>query len=119
MKPHIASLINAVALIAMSVWGYFSGGSPTAFIPAAFGIGLLACQPGIKSHNKMIAHIAVGLTLVVLLALFMPLLGAIKRGDTIAILRVGIMMVTSILAMVFFVKSFIDAKKARTAGSSE
>ena len=119
MKPHIASLINALILIGVSLWGYFGSEkpSPTAFIPAVFGVGLLACLPGVKSHNKTVAHIAVFLTLIVLIALFMPLQGAIGRGDTMAMLRVGLMILSTVVAMVFFIKSFIDARKARTAAS--
>ncbi len=59
------------------------------------------------------AHIAVLLTLVVLLALFMPLRGAIAREDTLAMLRVGLMLASSALALALFVKSFIDVRRAR------
>ena len=68
---------------------------------------------GVKRENKLIAHLAVTLTLLVLISLFKPLSGAMGRGDTAATIRVGLMIATSILAMVFFVKSFIDARKAR------
>jgi hypothetical protein len=120
MKPHVASLINALVLIGISLWGYFGSDkpSPTAFIPAGFGVALLACLPGVKSHNKVVAHIAVLLTLIVLVALFMPLKGAIGRGDTMAIIRVGVMMLSTVVAMIFFVKSFIDARKSREDAST-
>lgn len=114
MPPHVASLINAVTLLVMSGWGYLSGGSPTALIPAGFAIALLACLPGVKSANKVIAHIAVVLTLLLVFALFKPLIGAIGRGDALAILRVGLMLGSSVLAVVFFVKSFIDVRRQRT-----
>ncbi|MEM6942891.1 MAG: hypothetical protein AAF565_03965 [Pseudomonadota bacterium] len=115
MTAHTASLINAIALIACSAWAYFGGsGSMTALIPVAFALALLACYPGVKAMNKLVAHIAVVLTLIVLVALVMPLSGAIGRGDTAGIVRVGIMMITSAVAMVFFVKSFIDARRSRT-----
>ncbi|MEM7237021.1 MAG: hypothetical protein AAF501_04255 [Pseudomonadota bacterium] len=115
MTAHAASLINAIALIALSVWAYFAGGgaSFTALIPAGFGLALVLCYPGVKSQNKVVAHIAVLLTLVVLIALFMPLKGAIGRGDWLGTVRVAIMMITSALAIVFFVKSFIDARRSR------
>ncbi|MEM9735649.1 MAG: hypothetical protein AAF908_03470 [Pseudomonadota bacterium] len=115
MTAHLASLINAIALIALSAWAYIGGGgaSFTALIPAAFGVGLILCYPGVKSENKVIAHIAVVLTLVVLIALIMPLSGAIGRGDGMSILRIGLMMATSAVAIVFFVKSFIDARRNR------
>lgn len=112
-------MINALILIGVSLWGYFGSDkpSPTAFIPAVFGVALLACLPGVKSHNKVVAHRAVFLTLFVLIALFMPLKGAIGREDTMAILRVGLMIASTVVAMIFFVKSFIDARKARVAES--
>ena len=119
MTAHLASLINAFSLIGMSAWAYLggSGASMTARIPAAFGVALIACYPGVKSQNKVIAHIAVLVTLVVLIALIMPLNGAIGRGDGMGILRVVIMMATSVLAIVFFVKSFIDDRRAREAAA--
>ena len=56
---------------------------------------------------------AVVLTLLIFLALFMPLMNAIGRGDPLAITRVLIMLVATAVAMAFFVKSFVDARKAR------
>ena len=119
MKAHTASLINAILLIALSLWGYFSSDSPspTAFIPTVFGVILLALNAGVKKENKVIAHIAVVATLLILLGLVMPLKAAIGREDTLAMIRVGVMLLSTIVAMIFFVKSFIDAKKARQAGN--
>ncbi|MEO1642669.1 MAG: hypothetical protein AAFR74_04980 [Pseudomonadota bacterium] len=117
MKAHTASFINALTLVGMSAWAYFSSETPsvTALIPAGFGVALLLCLPGVKSENKIIAHIAVILTLIVLIALFMPLRSALGGGDTLSIVRVGLMIATTALAFVFFIKSFIDARKARDA----
>ncbi|MEM1345951.1 MAG: hypothetical protein AAGI34_15405 [Pseudomonadota bacterium] len=115
MKAHTASLLNALVLIGCSAWAYLGAvaPSPTMLIPAGFGVALLACYKGVKAENKLVAHIAVTLTLVVLVALVMPLLGALGRGDVLSIVRVGAMMATSALAMVFFIKSFIDARRRR------
>ncbi|MEM1247933.1 MAG: hypothetical protein AAGA81_05410 [Acidobacteriota bacterium] len=117
MKAHVVSLINALALIGLGGWAYLSSDTPsvTALIPVIFGVLILLMNPGVKSENKVIAHIAVLLTLVILLGLAMPLRGAIGRSDTVAIARVAIMMATTVWAMVAFVKSFIDARKAREA----
>ncbi|MEM8500282.1 MAG: hypothetical protein AAF542_19870 [Pseudomonadota bacterium] len=115
MNAHIANLLNAIVLLAMSAWAYFSSDAPsvTALIPAGFGLVLLLCSPGVKRENKIVAHVAVLLTLLLLFALFMPLKGALVRDDTIAVLRVGIMMTTTALSLVFFIKSFIDVRRAR------
>ncbi|MEL6233014.1 MAG: hypothetical protein AAFR46_01275 [Pseudomonadota bacterium] len=115
MTAHRASLINAVTLILCSLWAYFTpaASSLTALIPAAFGLALLLCLNGVRAENKLIAHIAVVLTLVVLIALIVPLRGALARADGLAILRVGLMMASSALALVFFVRSFIEARRRR------
>ncbi len=115
MKAHTASMINAVLLITLPVLGYFVSDSPslTVLIPVVFGVMLLACYSGVKVENKIIAHIAVLLTVIILVALFMPLKGALARGDTFAIIRVGLMLLSTFVAMVFFIKSFIDARRNR------
>ncbi|MCH2084917.1 MAG: hypothetical protein MK226_21195 [Saprospiraceae bacterium] len=115
MKAHTASLLNAILLIAMSTWGYLSSDTPstTALIPAIVGVILLLLNGGVKKENKVIAHIAVLLTLIILLGLAMPLMGAMGRGDNLAVIRVVIMILSTILALVYFVKSFIDARKNR------
>tara|TARA_B100000073_G_C23369356_1_gene426278 strand:+ start:219 stop:566 length:348 start_codon:yes stop_codon:yes gene_type:complete len=107
------NLINSIILISLSLWGYFDSPDPseTAFIPTGIGIILLLCSNGIKNHNKMISHIAVLLTLLAIGGLSMALKGSMDRSDDMAIIRVSIMMITSVIAMIFFVKSFIDARK--------
>lgn len=115
MKAHISNLVNALVLIVISGWTYLASetGSLTALVPAVFGLALLACHPGVKSENKTVAHVAVLLTLVVFGALFVPLMGTLDRGDTVAFIRVLTMQATSVLAMVFFVRSFIEARRSR------
>tara|TARA_B100000941_G_C28173660_1_gene383527 strand:- start:198 stop:569 length:372 start_codon:yes stop_codon:yes gene_type:complete len=119
-KPYQISAINAVSLIALGSYGYIKSDSPsiTALIPVIFGVLLLLMNSGIKSENKLIAHIAVTLTLVILFGLAMPLLGAIGRSDTYAILRVSVMVITTVVSMVFFVKSFIEARKNKEASQT-
>lgn len=115
MKAHTASLINAILLVGLGAWGYFGSETPsnTALIPVVAGSILLALNRGVRMENKVIAHIAVLITLVIVFGLAMPLKGAISRDDTMAAVRVGIMLLSTIVAMVAFVKSFIDARKAR------
>ncbi len=114
MNAGNANLLNAIMLIAMSIWGYKSGGSPTALIPLGFGAILLYFTNSIRNHNKTIAHIAVVLTLIVLVMLAaMALPGTLRRGGGVGTYRVIAMITTSAIALIFFIKSFIDAKKAR------
>jgi len=114
----LANLINAGALIVISAWAYLGSDTPslTALIPGGFGMVLLICQQGVMRENRAIAHLAAALTLVVLIALMMPLSGALGRGDMPAIVRTGLIAATSLLALAAFVASFIAARRARKAG---
>jgi len=113
MKPYFINFLNAIVLISLASWAYFTSDHPsvTALIPVFAGIILVAITPGFKKGNRIPAHIAVGLTFVMLLGLIKPLTGAIGRSDDLGITRVSVMIITSLIAMIFFVKSFIDARK--------
>ena len=116
MKPYQSNLLNAIVLIVMGLWGYLASDSPssTALIPVAFGALFAAVTQPFKNENKIVAHVVVLLTLLLIIALFMPLMGAINRGETLGIVRVGLMILTSSYALYTFIKSFIDARKARS-----
>ena len=119
MKTYHAHLINSIALILMPLWAYIcfdatpeqESLSLTAMIPLVLGVILLLCYNGVKNQNKMIAHIAVLVTLIAVLGLFMPLKAAIADGRGASILRVCVMLVTGIWAMISFIKSFIAARR--------
>ena len=119
MKTHHAHLINSIALILMPLWAYIcfdatpekESLSITAMIPLILGVILLFCYNGVKNQNKMIAHIAVLVTLIAILGLFMPLKAAIEDGRGTSIFRVCVMLATGLLAMIFFIKSFIAARR--------
>lgn len=115
MKAHTASLFNAATLIVCSVWGFIavSAAHWTPLIPGAFGIVLLICYPGVKEENKTVAHIAAVLTVLLLIALVLPLRSAIGSGEPGALLRSIAMFATTLFALIYFVKSFRDARRAR------
>jgi len=115
MKPHQANLINALILIGLGLWGYFTGAfsagkyASTALIAPTAGIILLLMNGGLKRENKAIAHVVVLLTLLLLLALFMPF----SKQEGLPKMRTGIMMFSCLVATAVFIKSFIDARKAK------
>ena len=120
MKTYQANLINGVVLISMSLWAYLSfegtiekpQQSITALIPLVLGVILILCNKGIKKENKVIAHIAVFVTLIAILGnVSKPLMSAIEEGRKMGILRICLMILTSVLAMITFIKSFISARK--------
>jgi len=109
------NLINSIALISMSAWGYIDTNSFTALIPAVFGFILLILGTMLTNEKlvKLSAHLVVLFTLLILLALTIQVLpGVIDRGG-IGLIRVVLMISTSSIAMIVFIKSFIDNRKSR------
>lgn len=115
MNAHTASLINALVLIGFGLWAYLGSETPsnTALIPVVFGAVILSLYKGVQKENKIAAHIAVLLTLLILVGLVKPLTASIGREDGMAIMRVTVMIISTIVALVFFIKSFIDVRRAR------
>lgn len=117
MKAAGANLLNALVLIAAGLYGYFgvtaSDGthSYTALIPAAFGLLFLVLQKGVANANKAIAHIVVLLTLVLLVMCIMRFVKVEEWGAKKYIFLACI--VSNAIALVAFIKSFIDARKTR------
>jgi hypothetical protein len=112
MKPHFINLLNALVLIILGGWGYMEKDAPTALIPVFIG-GILWLQTDkMKAGDKTAAHIAVGLTVLAVLGLFMPLRHEANMGDTMGVLRSATMLVSSMFAVFAFVKSFMDARRA-------
>ena len=116
MKASLSSLLNAIILISMGLWGYFESESKaiTALIPVIIGTILLLVNKGVKNENKALAHVAVFLTFLILFGLVKPLLGAFERENTYAVIRVLLMIISSLWAMISFIKSFISARKNRS-----
>ena len=114
MNAGNANFLNAIVLVGMGMCGYLGSlsPSPTALIPVFIGVILFVMTNFVRNHHKVVSHIAVVLTLVILIALIKPLTGAMERSDSMAMIRIGLMMLTSAIAFVVFIKSFIDAKKA-------
>ncbi len=109
------NLVNSIALISMSAWGYIDTNSFTALIPAAFGVVLLILGTMLTNEKlvKISAHLVVLFTLLILLALVIQVLpGVLDRGG-IGLIRVILMILTSSIAMIVFIKSFIDNRKSR------
>tara|TARA_B100000902_G_scaffold132901_1_gene131420 strand:+ start:1262 stop:1612 length:351 start_codon:yes stop_codon:yes gene_type:complete len=113
MNVSKANLLNSIVLIIMGFWGFIELSSPTALIPALFGIVLLTCYFIARSKpslNKLFAHISVTFTLLILIALIGVRLPKSLDDGGIGLLRVVSMISTSSFAFLIFIKSFIDAR---------
>ena len=117
MKPYQATILNATVLVVFGLWAYLNvaveSRSMTILIPVIFGVILALLVPTFKKENKIVAHVVAGLTLLISIALIMPLIGSISRDDMAAVFRVGVMMAASLFALTVYIKSFIVARRAR------
>ena len=57
--------------------------------------------------------------LVILVALIKPLTAALGREDGMATMRVVVMMLSTATALFYFIKSFIDVRRARAAAEAQ
>jgi hypothetical protein len=122
MKTEQSNLLNSLTLITVGLWGYFyvsdyalsaitSFEHWTALIPVVFGFVLLLCHKGIKNNSKLVAHIAVVVTLLIFIALVgkrLPI--SIEQGGT-GLFRVIAMSLTSLIALIVFIRSFFSNRK--------
>jgi hypothetical protein len=71
-KAHVVNLVYSITLMLVGILGfllrYIEVGDFqfTALIPAFFGVVLISMNKGIRNQNKIIAHLAVGLTFILL-----------------------------------------------------
>ena len=115
MKPYSASLVNAGILIAAGTWDYLATTQLTftSLVAFAGGFVILFLNGGLRRENRVIAHIVVVLTLLVTLALVPILVLSIRRSDGMAVLRECLIVLSGILALVYFIRSFIQARMNR------
>jgi O-antigen/teichoic acid export membrane protein len=87
MNSYKANFLNSLILILVGFWGYFESSSGTAIIPVVFGWLYYFAHQDLKKKIKLLLILLYWLTFICLLGLFMPLNGAIDRGDNIGILK--------------------------------
>lgn len=119
MKAVTVNAINATILILAGLYGYFgvttaSGEhSPTALIPSAFGLVLIILGLFWSKAPKVVSHIAVVLTLVLFIMCAMRLAKVEGWGSKAYVFLICTL--SNLIALVAFIKSFIDARRNRTA----
>jgi hypothetical protein len=97
---------NALVLIVIGVYGYFTSGSPTALIAPGVGILLLAMVYPTMKENAVVAHIGVGLTLVASVAF---LITGINRGNAL-IIAMGVI---TFICFDLYILNFVLRKKQK------
>lgn len=114
MQPTTANALNALILIAAGLYGYFGvtaadgTHSFTALIPAAFGLLFLIFNMFWAKNAKVISHIVVVLTLVLLI---MCISRFVKVPEWNAKKYIfAVCTVSNALALIIFIRSFIAAR---------
>ena len=123
------TIVFGLILIALGVVGYFATGrqSPTALIPAFAGalflvLGLVARSPGARKHAM---HAAAALAVLGFLGTvpglikFFRMLGGAEVARPAAVRSQAIMAVLCVVFVILCVRSFIAARRARTAGNAD
>ncbi len=116
---NVVIFLNGLVLVGFGLWGYFQGRSATALIPVGFGTVLLVLYPSVRKEAMVMAHIAVLLTVLILIGLIKPLSAACERGDGGAIFRTSTMFISTLFALICFIKKFIDIRRARRTDASD
>ena len=110
MSIYRIMIVNAIVLIALGVYGYFTSGSPTALIAPAIGLILFGLAFPVKNENKTAAHIAVVLTLIATIMFFVT---GFIRGNMIVL----VMAVFTLLALILYIMDFMRRKQERSKTS--
>jgi hypothetical protein len=119
-NPHIVNLIYSLLLIVTGITGFVlryiesDDLQYTALIPSVFGIILLSLGQGIKRENKIVSHVAVMLTLI--LVVFALVMLIINSGDGMLATRKGIIfmiiLTSSFVVLGIYITRFIRIKKS-------
>jgi hypothetical protein len=123
-KPQIINNVHGATLIGAGLSSYLLNEKRpiTALIPAAAGSGLLLLSKGLEKGNQTMAHVAVGVTGILLFQTLRSFLQAavpdVETGakfDSATLNRrklvFGLMSTTGIAAMATYIAGFIEKRK--------
>ena len=110
MNTKTANFINSISLILMGLWGFIDVSSVTALIPSIFICYFLSRKN--QKLNLIFAHIAVLLTILILIALIGTRLPKSLDEGGLGLIRLIIMISTCSFALIVFIKSFIESRKS-------
>lgn len=114
MKPSVVNFINGLILIIVGLYGYFGvtsstgTASVTALIPAAFGLLLVILSSFWNKAPKVISHIAIVLTLLLIIMVVNRFVKIDVWNETKYIFLICI--ISNAFALFVFIRSFINAR---------
>lgn len=114
MKPSVVNFINGLILIIVGLYGYFGvtsstgTASVTALIPAVFGFLLVLLSSFWNKAPKVISHIAIVLTLLLIIMVVNRFVKIDVWNETKYIFLICI--ISNAFALFVFIRSFINAR---------
>lgn len=120
-KLYRVNLIYSIVIIAAGIFGiltrYYEQGDWkfTALIPAAFGLILISMTGGIRKHKRSISHLVVVLTFILaIMVTVMMTLNLGRGGGTDRKFWIFLLiLVASLIALGYYIASFIVARRSR------
>jgi len=115
MKVYLISMMNAFILMVLGLWSFLGSEipSPIALIPVITGALLLSLIKGLRYGSNSMAHISMVVTVLILIAMIVPFISAIRLGDSATTYRIGFMMISCSVTIGFFVSRLIRIRKKR------
>ncbi len=117
MKPVQVNFINGLILAVVGLYGYFGvagadgNASPTALIPTAFGVLLIILGFFWEKAPKIVSHVVVVLTLVLLVMVTNRFL-KVDAWDSKKYLFLAAL-ISNAVALVVFIRSFVAARMTK------
>lgn len=112
MNAQKANLINVVTMMVVSTWGYINTLTPSIMdlLPLLVAVVLLSLNNGIKFGLKGQVNAAAVITGLVFLALAKAAYSAYEDVDNADAVRYGLMALTSLFSLIFFIFGFFQKK---------
>jgi len=112
MNAHKANLINVVTLMVVSTWGYIQSLTPSIIdlLPLLVGVVLLSLNNGIKFGLNAQINAAAVITGFVFVGLAKAGNTALENVDHEEIIRYGLMALTSLFSLIFFIYGYFQKK---------
>lgn len=121
VHPYRLNILNALILISAGLIEYFSNPAkpPSALIPPAFGLLLLACTHLLRKHNRFVFSTVTALTILVAVLTLLQLDLSNFNSDRRDILLLVMGLSSLISATLFVLSYFRERRQAQGAVRKE
>ncbi len=112
MKSQTAALINSIVLILIGIWGFIANDYAihTLIVPLSAGIILLIFSRFLQIDKPNVLLLVSFLTFILMLAFIVPFQRNAEQSDVMGMLRIGIEMMASAMALIVYLRNFVQLK---------